>query len=110
MNPSLSSFKETQLRIRDWFSKEVERVKHQSRVNDVQNSEKVQIYHHEIHKKHLKRSVILKLKTDKGNVEGHAACSEFLEKQVEDLLVHPAVLDPLSQKDLLAEVSPLRAG
>ena len=101
---SLAALKETQLRIRDWFSKEVERVKHQSRVNDVQNSEKVQIYHHEIHKKHLKRSVILKLKTDKGNVEGHAACSEFLEKQVEDLLVHPAVLDPLSQRDLLAEV------
>ena len=37
-------------------------------------------------------------------MEGHAACSEFLEKQVEDLLVHPAVLDPLSQRDLLAEV------
>ena len=58
---SLAALKETQLRIRDWFSKEVEKVKHQSRVDDVQNSEKVQIYDYEFHKKHIKGSVIIKL-------------------------------------------------
>ena len=101
---NLAALKEAQFRIEGWFSKEVERVKYQSRIDDVQNSEKVRIYHHEIHKKHVKRSAILKLKTSTGTLEGHAACSDFLEKQVEDLLVHPAVLDQVAQGVLLDEI------
>ena len=71
---------------------------------DVQQSEKVRIFHHEIHQRNVKRSAILKLKTDKGLLEGHAACSEFLHESVANLLLHPVALDPLAQHALLAEV------
>ena len=58
------------------------KVKHQSRVDDVQESEKVRIYHHEIHQKHVKRSAILKLQTDNELLIGHKACSEYLHHEV----------------------------
>ena len=35
---------------------------------------------------------------------GHKACSDFLHKEVADLLLHPAVLDPAAQQTLLHEV------
>ena len=101
---SLSALREIQFKIEDWFAVEVEKVKNQSRVDDVQQSEKVRIFHHEIHQKHVKRSAILKLKTDDGLLEGHKACSDFLHKNVADLLLHPAVLDPVAQHALLQEV------
>ena len=101
---SLAALREVQLKIEDWFATEVDKVKHQSRVDDVQQSEKVRIFHHEIHQRNVKRSAILKLKTDKGLLEGHAACSEFLHESVANLLLHPVALDPLAQHALLAEV------
>ena len=45
-----------------------------------------------------------KLETEDGVLEGHAACSEFLQQQVAELLLHPALLDPVAQDILLAEV------
>ena len=58
-------------------------------------SEKVRIFHHDLHKKHIKRSSIIKLQTDSGLLEGHSECAEFLESQVGDLLLqlHPADQD-----------------
>ena len=56
----LVSLREVQMKIKEWFEDEVEKVKHQSRVDDVQTSEKVRIHHHELHQKHIKRSSILK--------------------------------------------------
>ena len=100
----LPALKEVQLRIEDWFASEVEKVKHQARVDDIQTSEKIRIYHHELHKKSYKRSSILKLQTEQGLIEGHTACSEYLQKSVEDLLLHPALLDQTSQNILLAEL------
>ena len=101
---SLDALREIHLKIENWFSKEVEKVKHQSRVDDVQESEKVRIYHHEIHQKHVKRSAILKLQTDNELLIGHKACSEYLHHEVADLLLHPAVLDSAAQLTLLHEV------
>ena len=92
------------MRIEDWFSSEVEKVKHQSRIDDVQQSEKVRIFHHEIHQQNIKRSSILMLRTKDGLLEGHNACSEFLHNTAADLLLHPAVLDQVAQGILLNEV------
>ena len=59
----LAPLREIQLRIENWFAAEVEKIKHQSRVDDIQQSEKVRIHHHEIHQRNVKRSAILKLNT-----------------------------------------------
>ena len=95
------------LLIERWFAKENEKVQHQSRVQEFQNSERSTIYHHEIHKKIVKKSSILKLQTDNGIIEGHNECASFLESTVEDLLLHQAQLDPLAQETLLAEIEPV---
>ena len=41
-----------------------------------------------------------------GTLEGHQACADFLEKTVEDLLLHPVQLNQAAQDALLAEVDP----
>ena len=38
-----------------WYSKECEKVQHQSRIVEFQMSEKSSIYHHELHKKFIKK-------------------------------------------------------
>ena len=101
----LPVLREVQLKIEDWFHTEVEKVKHQARVEDIQTSEKVRIYHHELHKKNFTRSYIMKLQTEQGLLEGQVACAKYLQKSVEDLLVNTAVLDPTAQTTLLAEIS-----
>ena len=72
--------------IKDWYENESRKIILQSRVEDVQQSEKVRIFHHEQHIKHCKRSAILKLQTDQGVLTGHDECSQFLIKQVTELL------------------------
>ena len=67
-------------------------------------NEKVRIFHHDLHKKHLKRSSILKLQTDSGAVEGHDEYAQFLEIQVADLLLHPAPVDDAARNIMLGEV------
>ena len=100
----LPSLRETQLRIQNWFEAEVQKVKYQTRVDDIQESEKVRIYHHEIHQKHYKRSSILKLETGDGFVEGHRACSLHLQQVMSELLENPALLDVEAQGVLLNDV------
>ena len=56
------------------------------------------------HKKHLKRSSILKLQTEAGLVEGHEDCAAYLEQQVAELLGHPALFDQAASDVLLREV------
>ena len=92
------------MRIEDWYEAEVEKIKYQSRVKDIQTSEKVRIYHHELHQKNMKRHSILKLETDAGLVEGHRNCSNYLQNAMADLLENPAVLDSAAQDLLLAGV------
>ena len=67
-------------------------------------SERVRIYHHDLHKKHLKRSSILKLDTEKGLLEGHTQCSQYLEEKVGDLLLQPSLVDQVARDIMLAEV------
>ena len=89
----LASLKLVQAEIQLWYEQDSEKVKLQSRSDEIDSSENVRIYHHELHAKHIKKSSILKLKTEKGLLEGHAACAEYLEQAVGDLLLHPADLD-----------------
>ena len=56
---SLVHLKQVQADIREWYEQESRKVVLQSRVDDVQLSEKVRIFHHEQHKKMVKRSFIL---------------------------------------------------
>ena len=91
----------------EWYENESRKVILQARVDDVQESEKVRIFHHEQHQKRCKKSAILKLDTEVGRLEGHDACSKYLEEQVAKLLLHPPVLDPTAQATLLAEILPV---
>ena len=52
----------------------------------------------------MKRSSILKLQTERGLLEGHDQCSSYLENQVGDLLLHPAVVDQAARDCMLGEV------
>ena len=97
----LAALKLVQTEIQIWYEEESEKVKIQSRTDEVDNSEKVRIYHHELHAKHIKRSSILQLKTEQGLLEGHAAWGDYLEQAVGDLLLHPADLDADAQDALL---------
>ena len=84
-----------------------EKIQHQSRVDEYQVSEQTRIYHHELHRKHLKKSSILKLVTDEGIIEGHDSCAEYLENTVGKLLLEPAHLNENAQETLLSELNPV---
>ena len=103
-NNKLGELKEVHLLIEAWYQKESEKVQHQSRIEEFQNIEKTTLYHHELLKKIIKKTSILRLQTENGLLEGHDACAKFLEKTVEDLLLHPAELDEMAQETLLKEV------
>ena len=96
-----------QVEIQSWYEKESEKILLQSRSDEVSMNEKVRIYHHDLHRKHLKRSSILKLQTDGGLMEGHEQCASYLEQQVADLLTNPALFDQTARDVLLGEVEPV---
>ena len=75
----LGELKLVQLEIQNWYEKDSEKIKLQGKVDEIDHSEKVRIYHHELHQKKIKRSAILKLQTDEGLLEGHHACAAYLE-------------------------------
>ena len=79
----------------------------QSRSDEMSSNERVRIYHHDLHKKHLKRSSILKLETANGLLEGHDDCASFLESQVGHLLLNPGVLDIVARDIMLNEIDPV---
>ena len=103
----LTELKVVQLQIEEWYDEECAKIALQSRSDDIQHSEKIRIYHHEIHQKMIKKSAILKLDTEVGILEGHPACAKYLENSVAELLLHPAMLDPAAQEALLSEVEPV---
>ena len=103
----LAELKQVQAEIQLWHEKECEKIKLQSRADEMDSAENVRIYHHELHAKHIRKTSILKLKTEFGTLEGHEACSKYLEKAVGDLLLHPANLDEEAQDALLQEVKPV---
>ena len=90
-----------------WHRAESEKVKLQSRCDEISSSENVRIYHHELHKKHLRRSSILKLEADGKSYSGHDECSRYLEHLVGQLLHQPPALSSQAQQELLREVKPV---
>ena len=103
----LAELKDVQTRIQEWYDRYNLCVVLQARVDDVQHSEKIRIYHHDQHRKLVKRSAILKLETEDELLEGHDACSTYLVGEVSKLLLNPVVLDSNAQAILLAEVEPV---
>ena len=99
----MAELKLVQGRIDEWHIRESEKVKMQSRSDELNEPEHVRIYHHELHKKHIVRSSILKLETEEAIYEGHSECSGYLENQVGQLISQPAALDPLAKQELLSE-------
>ena len=59
----LTELKSVHIMINQWYDKSCEKVKQQSRVDEITQSEKVRIYHHELHQKYIQGSSILKLQT-----------------------------------------------
>ena len=100
----LAELKSVKILINQWYENENEKVKLQCRIFDINNSEKVNIYHHALHQKHIRKTSILKLETDQGLLQGHSACAEFLENSAKDLLIKPSNLDRTAQDMLLTHV------
>ena len=107
MTEHLSKLKTVHLLIEQYYSRESEKIQHQARVKEFQYNEKTTIYHHELHKRSLKKASILKLETENGVLEEHSACAQYLESCVEKLLLQPAALSPAAQEVLLNEISPV---
>ena len=73
---NLGMLREVQNMIMEWYGVESSEIVVQARIEDMQESEKVRIFHNEQHQKHIKRSSILKLRTEEhGIIEGHKAWS-----------------------------------
>ena len=75
----LAKLKEIQTEIQKWYESDCEKIKLQARAEEINSSENVRIYHHELHAKSIKKSAILKLETEAGTLEGHDACASFLD-------------------------------
>ena len=78
----LAELKLVQKEIVAWHIKEAEKVKIQSRGDEINEPENVRIYHHEIHRNHIKKSQILQLNTGDKTLVGHKQCAAFLENSV----------------------------
>ena len=74
--------------ISEWLAQECENIKIQSRIEEVETPDLVHIYHHELHKEKIKRSIILKLQTKNGLLEGHFKVSPYLEELVKTVQQH----------------------
>ena len=59
----LTDLRRVQQEIEDYYSKECERVKIQAKIQEINSNEKVRIFHHENHRKHIRKSTISKLET-----------------------------------------------
>ena len=103
----LGSLLAVQEEIQMWYKKDSEKIKLQAKADDISQAETVRIYHHELHSKKIKKTSILKLDTGSNILQGHQQCTEFLEKTVADLLLHPACLNEAAQEELLKEVVPV---
>ena len=79
----------------------------QARRDEFVPSEATRIYHHELHKKYIRKSSIVLLDTEDGLLEGHTACAAYLHKKVQELLCHPAELNSDAQNSLLSLVNPV---
>ena len=100
----LAALRSVQVRIEAWYEEESSKVILQAKSDDCSYSEKVRIYHHELHQKLVKKSAILKLETERGVLLGHSECAKYLEDKVSEILLTPNPLDQAARDTLLAEV------
>ena len=59
-----------QRQIQSWYQNDCKKVKLQARTEEIKTAEPARIYHHQLHRKRIKRRSIL---------GGHLACTEYLE-------------------------------
>lgn len=64
----------TNLEIKQWFISEPESAMMLINTKEIKNSESMNMYHHELHKKKTTRSAILTLDTSQGQIKGHKNC------------------------------------
>jgi exonuclease III len=100
----LSELREVNLRMEAWYNVESSKIALQSQIQDMEQSEKIRINHQSLHQKASTRTSILRLQTESGLLEGHAACAQHLEQTVAAHLLQPAALDTAAQQFLLSEV------
>ena len=93
--------------IEQWYDSECAKVILQAKADECDQSEKVRIYHHELHRRRIQRSSIVKLQTNDGLKEGHDDCASHLQQQVRDLLLQSIQRDEEARKALLGEVAPV---
>ena len=94
-----------QQQIESWHKQECQKIKLQARSEELNKSESVRIYHHELHKRKIKRTSITKLDTGSQILIGHKEFTNYLEKTISDLLLlHPTNLSTAAQDELLKEV------
>ena len=78
---NLTALKYTQSLICKLYEKRSKKIQVQARSDEFVPSEATRIYHHELHKKYIKRSSIVLLDTEDGQLEGHNACAKYLHKK-----------------------------
>ena len=96
-----------QSKIVEWHKLACDKIKLIAKCEEIDSNENVRIYHHELHKKRIKRNSILKLEVDSKIYSGHNECAKLLEDSVGQLLLSPPELDPLAQQELLKEIKPV---
>ena len=102
----LQQFRAVQLDIMEWFEKRAEEVALLANIQDVEESEKTRIYHHEKLYNARKKSSILKLVNSAGELaEGHEQCAKLLNEEAKDLLGAAPALDPEAQEELLENLT-----
>ena len=101
---ALGSLKEIQLKIVNWFEEEAEKVKRFAQLEDIEKSEKVRLYHHELHKRVVNKSTIVKLRTPEKDLIGHKECAEYLAEEVRNLWEKEIHLNDEAQEELLQDV------
>ena len=89
------------LRIAAWYENKSQRIALLSRSEDINNDGKVRIYHPSLHATFMRKSIIIRLETEEGIINGHEACAEALEKNVADYLLPEAPLNRAAQDLLL---------
>ena len=73
-------------------------------MQEINESEEINLYHHEIHKKKIVKSAILELETEKGLLKEHTECSNFVNNDVANLLENKFKFNEHSKNMLLNEI------
>ena len=83
----MEQLKTIQIKINEWFEQEAEKVKLKAKLRNIEESEKVSIYHHEKLRRETNKNKIMKLKTEDGKViEGHEKCANLLNNEAKEML------------------------